>query len=147
MSAKLANSLFSNLMLEKIKNESGWLRNRKIKYIKFTAIFQKYTANQTDPRNVPLRDIVTDPPNLPKTGKDFCLRQGLWEDHKFTRCVTILPEEDRSNNTGIQQQHERSHKLSNINYQSSGRGQCEEGRGLERSTRGNTVEHCRRGEG
>lgn len=39
MSAKLRDSRFSNLMLEKIKNESGWLTNRKIKYTGLTATF------------------------------------------------------------------------------------------------------------
>lgn len=56
-------------MLEKIKNETGCLTNRKIKYTKLSATFQMYVANQTDPSNVLLRDMVTDLLNKPERGK------------------------------------------------------------------------------
>lgn len=54
----------------------GWvecLTNRKIQYTRLMATFQMYIANQTDPHNVPLRDVVKDPLNQHEGGKAFVL--------------------------------------------------------------------------
>ena len=68
-----------------------------------------YAANQTDPHNVPLRDMAIDLLKRKRT----CLGQGQWEDHQVTGPVTLISEADTSNNPEVQQKHEnklRCHK-------------------------------------